>query len=250
MGQVRGDRAAGHRVGCPRRVRSGESDTDRLVQHLCSEGSSNGVCTADASLNRYFCAISSYVGGTDVSDFQLWVYDLNTYALVNVVDFGSSANAGGSISGWFEKLVRWGNAGLALASFTDPAGRKGNGGLFLIDGAAVNPNAAPDVTGGTSSAVVASMTSLSVQSAQAGSPDVSLTITGENFSPDSTACWNCNFLQFNFLPTTYVSETQLNVTIPASVRQAFFPSTQFAGSEPVLLDVSAGGKYLYVGFRR
>lgn len=289
-------------------------------------GASNGVCTADPSLGRYFCAISSYVDGTDVSDFQLWVYDLNTYSLVNVVDFGSSANAGGAISGWFEKLVRWGNAGLALASFTDPAGRKGNGGLFLIDGAAVNPNAAPDVNGGTSSTVVASMTSLSVQSAPAGSPDVSMTITGENFSPDSTACWNCDFLNFNFLPTTYLSETQLNVTIPAQVlatagvlsinsfdanassfsrsalpftvlaapasnstavsvlnlngmamswdaahqmlyvatadfdpaspnsivaidpTTATITKTQFAGSEPVLLDVSSGGKYLYVGY--
>ena len=94
-------------------------------------GSSNGVCcTADPSLGRYYCAVSFYLGGTDVSSFQLWVYDLNTFALLNVADFGASASSGGNISGWFEKLVRWGNAGLALCSSTDPAGRKGNGGLF------------------------------------------------------------------------------------------------------------------------
>ena len=289
-------------------------------------GASNGVCTADPSLGRYYCAVSFNIADTDVSDFQLWVYDLNTYALVNVVDFGSSEHAGGTISGQFENLVRWGNAGLALSSFTDPVGLLGNGGLFLIDGAAVNPNAAPDVTGGTPNTVLASMTSLSVQSAPAGSRDVDLTITGENFSPDSTACWNCNFLQFNFLPTTYVSDTQLNVTIPAQVlatagvlpinifdansymfsrtaltftvlappassatavsvlnlngmamswdaahqmlyvatadfdpaspnsivamdpATATITKTQFVGSEPASLDVSAGGKYLYVGY--
>jgi hypothetical protein len=289
-------------------------------------GASNGVCTADPSLGRYYCAVSFNVGGTDISDFQLWVYDLNTYALLSVTDFGSSGTSGGAISGWFENLVRWGNAGLALSSFTDPAGRKGNGGLFLIDGAAVNPNAAPDVTVGTPSIVLASMTSLSVQSAPAGSRDVNLTVTGENFSPDSTACWNCNFLQFNFLPTTYVSETKLNVTIPAQAlatagvlpiniwdantnsfsrtaltftvlappassatavsvlnlngtamswdeahqmlyvatadfdpaspnsivaidpATATITKTQFAGGEPALLDVSAGGKYLYIGY--
>jgi hypothetical protein len=60
------------------------------------------------------------------------------------------------------------------------------------------------------------MSSLSPQSAAAGSGDVTLTLTGQNFSPDSVACWNCGFLQFNFVPTTYVSATQLNVTIRAT----------------------------------
>jgi DNA-binding beta-propeller fold protein YncE len=40
---------------------------------------------------------------------------------------------------------------------------------------------------------------------------------GSNFTPDSVACWNCNFLQFQFLPSSFVSSQQLNVTIPASV---------------------------------
>lgn len=53
-------------------------------------GESNAACTADPSLGRYYCAVSFSVGGTDVEDFQLWTYDLNTYALQNVVDFGSS----------------------------------------------------------------------------------------------------------------------------------------------------------------
>ena len=81
----------------------------------------------------------------------------------------------------------------------------------------MNPNTAPDVSEGTPSDVQASMSALSPQSTAAGSGDVTLTLTGQDFSPDSVACWNPrNFLQFNFVPTTYVSATQLKVTIPAT----------------------------------
>jgi IPT/TIG domain len=293
---------------------------------IAETGAANAACTADASLGRYYCAVSFPVGDTDVEDFQMWVYDLNTYALLNVVDFGISANGGAQISGWFQKLVRWGNAGLALSTTTDPAGYKGKGGLFLIDGAAVNASAAPDVSSGSSTNLLSYMSSLSPQSTKAGSADLNLTITGQNFSPDSTACWNCHFQQFNFLPTTYVSPTELNVTIPASVlatadtisiavfdansnsfgltalpftilappvsssttvsvldlsgldmawdadRQLLYVATadydpvypnsivslnpasatvsktQFVGSDPAFLSISAGGQYLYVGY--
>jgi hypothetical protein len=155
---------------------------------------------------------------------------------------------------------------------------------------------------------------------------VSLAITGQNFTPDSVACWNCSSQQFNYLPTAYRSSTKLNVTIPGSLRvaaaslsisvfdastnsssrnslpftvlapptsnsttvsvlnlsgldmgwdathQMLYVSTaafdpvypnsivavnpttstisksQFAGSEPAFLDVSAGEQYLYVGY--
>lgn len=42
-------------------------------------------------------------------------------------------------------------------------------------------------------------------------------------TPDSTACWNCNYLQFRFLPTTYISSTQLSVTIPLASVSATQP---------------------------
>lgn len=269
---------------------------------------------------------SSYIPNTDIEDFQLSVYDLNSYALLSVVDFGSSEHSGGMVSGVFKKLVRWGNAGLALLSVTDPTGYKGNGGLFLIDGAAVNPGVAPDASAGISSNLLSSISSLSPEAAAVGSSDVSVVITGQNFTPDSVACWNCSPQQSNYLPTAYVSTTKLNVTIPASVLSAAGPlsisvfdastnsfsrnslpftvlapptsssttvsvlnlsgldmgwdathqmlyvstgtldpvypnsivaldpatatiaKTQFVGSEPAFLDVSADGQYLYVGY--
>jgi hypothetical protein len=174
------------------------------------------VCTADSSLGRYYCVFANQNGGTDVSLFELWVYDLNSYALIDRVLFGASAGVPpSSVTGGLNHLIRWGNAGLALVTNTEPY--KGNGGLFLIDGAAVNPNAAPDVSSGVSPLSYTSMTSLMPLQASVGSQDVTVTIKGNNFTQTSTACWNCNYLQFQFLPTSYVSVQQLNVTIPASL---------------------------------
>ncbi len=187
------------------------------------------ACTADSTLNRYYCVTVYSNSGVDVYPVELWVFDLNTYALINRVSFGTVLGESGgnqpssSITGSPRKLLRWGNAGLALitssgAEFGTPlsAAPYGAGGVFLIDGAAVNPNVAPDVASGSSPGSYASLSSLSPQAATAGSGDVTLTINGAGFSPDSTACWNCSFLQFQFLPTSYVNSTQLNVTMPAS----------------------------------
>ncbi len=174
------------------------------------------ACTADPSLGRYYCFVTYNLDGTDVTLFELWVFDLNTSALLNRVYFGASAGLLVSpITGTPTHLVRWGNAGLALTTSTYPD--VGNGGLFLIDGAAVNPNAAPDSSSGTAAKPYASMASMMPQQATAGSGDVTVAINGSNFTSDSTACWNCNYLQFQYLPTFYVNSQQLNVTIPASL---------------------------------
>ncbi|MES2220405.1 MAG: hypothetical protein V4587_05500, partial [Acidobacteriota bacterium] len=179
----------------------------------------NKACTADSSLNRYYCVTTYTVGGTDVTSVELWVFNLNTYALVNRIFFGdilseSTSQPDTSITGQIKRLVRWGNAGLAL--ITQTYVDEGNGGIYLIDGAAVNPGVPPDVTSGTTINSYASLRSMSPQETTVGSADVTVTINGAGFSPDSTACANCSFLQFEFLPTTYVSPTQLNVAIPAA----------------------------------
>jgi hypothetical protein len=56
-----------------------------------------------------------------------------------------------------------------------------------------------------------SLTSISPTSAPAGSPDVTLTINGNNFSSNSVVAWNGTSLASSF-----VSSTQLTATIPAS----------------------------------
>jgi hypothetical protein len=106
------------------------------------------VCTADSSLARYYCVFAYSDGGTDVNLFELWIYDLNSYALIDRIYFGASAGIpASSVTGSMVALTRWGNAGLALV--TNTGAYYGNGGLFLIDGAAINPNAPSDVPSGT-----------------------------------------------------------------------------------------------------
>lgn len=178
------------------------------------------ACTADNSLARYYCMTTYSNSGTDVYLNELWVFDLNTHALLDRVKFGSvigsnSTQSVSSITGTPWRLRRWGNAGLAL--FTIGGAPYGNGGIFLIDGAVVNPNVAADVSSGSSPASYSSLTSISPQGASAGSQDVTVTITGTNFTAESAAnCDTCNYLQTQ-LPTSYVSPTQLNITIPASL---------------------------------
>jgi hypothetical protein len=176
----------------------------------------NPACTPDSSAGRYYCVVAYNVGGTDVSAFELWVFDSNTYAVLNRVYFGVSAGQPlSSITGQPTHLVRWGDAGLALTTITAPY--LGNGGLFLIDGAAINSASAPDFSSGTPAPSYAWLTSLTPQQAPTSSQDVAITIKGSNFTQDSTACWSCNYLQFRYLPTSYISPNQVSVTIPANL---------------------------------
>ena len=173
------------------------------------------ACTADSLLGRYYCVEAFDVGG-DLFSYELFVFDLNTYALLDRVSFGSSAGSGVSpIMGAPGHLVRWGNAGLALTTTSEVY--RGNGGVFLIDGLAVNPNAPPDVSSGVPTVSYIWMASLTPQQASVGNGAVTVTINGTNFTPTSSACWNCSYIQLQYLPTTYVSSQQLKVTIPASL---------------------------------
>jgi hypothetical protein len=183
------------------------------------------ACTADSGVGRYYC----------VTPFELWVFDLNSYALLNRAYLGTTAGSSqSSVSGAPSWLVRWGNAGLAVVTTERPY--DGNGGVFLIDGAAVNPNVAPDTTGGSGNGSYAWLSSLTPASATVASGDVQVTINGTGFSPDSTACWNCNYLQFRYLPTAYVSSTQLNVTIPVA---------SVSSTEPLEISVFDQGSNLF-----
>jgi hypothetical protein len=190
------------------------------------------TCTADSSLGRYYCVVSYPLGGGDVQKFEMWVYDLASHALVDRVSFGASAGGPpSSVTGLPMWLVRWGNAGLALSTIDDTV--RGKGGFFLIDGAAVNPNVAPDTTTGTPSLFYSWMTSITPQQVSATNADVTVTVNGTNFAPDSTVCYFCGYLQQQYLPTSYVSPQQLKATIPASMLTASANLT----SGPISLNV-------------
>ncbi len=170
-----------------------------------SVDTSDFQCVGDQSLGRYFC----------VTPTQLLVYDLYHYQLLERVNLSTPITQG------LGRLVRWGTSGLAVIGKNSTSDSTG-GGLFLIDGAAINPKAAPDVpveTAGTAVTPYPSLASLTPQSAPLGSSDVTVTINGANFTPGSAACLNCDILQPQTLSTTYVSPTQLIATIPAAQLQ-------------------------------
>jgi hypothetical protein len=170
----------------------------------------------------------------------MWVYDLSTYALVNRISFGTSVGVSLSpVTGLPLWMVRWGNAGLALSTISDPV--RGKGGLFLIDGAGVNPDVPPDVSSGGAAISYAWMTSLTPQQVSAGSADVTVTIIGTNFTQDSTVCYFCGYGQAQYLPTAYVSPQQLKVTIPASMLTA----SALLTPGPIILNVFDPGTNVY-----
>lgn len=127
--------------------------TARLLGRFPLPGSA--ACTEDGTLQRYYCATAYFDGGSDVLLYELWVYDLNSYAFIERTYFGwRSSGSGGSnaaFTGQPRKLVRWGNSGLALITTDDGMGF-GPSGLFLFDGNAVNPNVPPDVSSGIAGA--------------------------------------------------------------------------------------------------
>lgn len=175
-------------------------------------GGAEDACTADPSLGRYYCVITSY-------QYELWVFDMSTYTLLNRVLLGTNESRSTSpITGQPWRLVRWGNAGLALITLA--AVYEGNSGLFLIDGAAINPSSIGDFSSGTAGPAYSWMGSLAPSQVQAGTGNVNVTVTGSGFTPDSVACLLCNGVQNQYLPTTYVSAQELSATVPASALAA------------------------------
>ncbi len=162
-------------------------------------------CIGDQSLGRYFC----------LNPTELMVFDLYQYRLLERVNLSNQLPSG------LGRLVRWGTSGLAVIGKSTSSGDPG--GLFLIDGAAINPKAAADTSAGTAVTAYPSLASLMPQSSPLGSPDVTVTINGANFTPDSAACLNCDITQPQTLSTTYVSPTQLLATIPAAQLQVAGP---------------------------
>ena len=136
-----------------------------------------------------------YAGGLgELVDLAITSYGVKSLAMQTTLAFPS-------INGdELYSLTRWGNNGFA---FVVPFVYTGAGGIYLTrsDGLTNQQLLNP----------VPSLLSLSPSSANAGDPAVVLTVKGTNFLPASTVAWNGAAL-----PTTYISGTQLMVSIPAS----------------------------------
>jgi hypothetical protein len=119
------------------------------------------------------------------------------------------------LSGHPSQFLRWGNAGLAFNMSNSTAGNwlldPGAGPIYLVDGAFVNSSVPSDFNTGTELPVAPGLTSISPQSAAAGSAVTTLTVSGNNFDSGATVTWSGAALQ-----TTLVSSTRLQATIPAA----------------------------------
>jgi hypothetical protein len=153
---------------------------------------------ADATAKRTFILESQYQPVQSGYVYPAVVsYDPSTFKLAGAIYFNLSTNP--------LSPARWGSDGFAFLTglsytgdFTNPNAESQ---LVLFRSSLATPGIATIVT----------VTSLSPASVAAGSPALTLTVNGSGFGTGSTVLWN-GLVR----PTTFVSASQLTVTIPAA----------------------------------
>lgn len=161
-------------------------------------------------------------------NFSIQAFDQKTYALLRTIEVPNSV----SLQGMITSFMRWGKAGLAFGVLHPNYVTTGKiGGIFLVDGSFVNPTAAADTVYATPIQPFPVLASISPQTATAGSVDVTLTVTGSGFESGAQVYWGANPL-----PTTVLSTTRLQATIPAS-------RLAYAGSYPIMLSNGDAATY-------
>jgi hypothetical protein len=115
-------------------------------------------------------------------------------------------------------LVRWGTAGLAF---------NGGNSIYILDGPFVTPGAMPDVSTGSYVTPVPQLSALTPESVVAGSPNVTITLTGRNFTPATTVSWRDLSLE-----TTVMSNTEVQAVIPAAALSAATAGPLYVQNSP------------------
>ena len=164
--------------------------------------------TIDVTGGRIFFLGSNFYPNNTV---DIEAFDLNTYTFLNAI-------APPGLSG--SRIARWGGSGLAVA---------GGSQIFLIDGTFVNSTGTAS-NSGLYVGVSPTLTSLSRATAAAGDGPTTVTLSGQNFSQAAVVTWNSLSL-----PVTWLSSTQISVTLPASALAspvaATFSVTNGSGTE-------------------
>jgi hypothetical protein len=99
-------------------------------------------------------------------------------------------------------LIRWGTAGLAFNLGSC---------IYILDGPFVTPGAVATSTSGSYATPPPQLSGLSPETVVAGSPDVTLTLMGQNFTAATIVNW-----RGNQLATTVVNNTEVQAVIPAA----------------------------------
>ncbi len=150
---------------------------------------------------------------------QIAVFDQDRFTAEGVIELPAVDNSSPAPGSGAACLIRWGTAGLAFNTGTN---------IYILDGPFVTPGAPPASTTGTYATPPPQLSGLSPESVVAGSPDVTITITGQNFTAATTVSWNNNNLA-----TTVVSNTQVQAVIPAAALTA-------PASEPLFVENGPG----------
>jgi hypothetical protein len=155
----------------------------------------------DSNLNRFYTVLEIFgPGGT--SAFQIQSFDQTQFRPLSTIVIPNA-------TGYLSNFIRWGQSGLAFVTSGQASTAQGN--LYILDGGFVNPSGAPDTTVGTTLDPVPTLTAISPLTATVGAESLTLTVTGRDFSGQSTLYWNGIAL-----PTTQQNGTTLTAVVPAS----------------------------------
>ena len=170
----------------------------------------NAFAVDSAQRRVYFLGSPLYpdgVNGIDAGEgAQITVYDQDHYtsegAIVLPAATGQSSNGGTAPLIVYPYLIRWGTAGLAFNLGSC---------IYILDGPFVTPGAVATSTSGSYATPPPQLSGLSPETVVAGSPDVTITLTGQNFTAATIVNW-----RGNNLATTVLNNTQVQAVIPAA----------------------------------
>jgi hypothetical protein len=173
---------------------------------LGSFGMGSNTFTIDTAQHLvYLLGGTYYPNGVNIleenGNAEIYIYDQDRFTLLNTIVLPEVSYAPGPAVD-APAMIRWGTAGLAFNS---------DASIYILDGPVVTPGATPTSDSGNYVEPPPQLAGLSPESVVAGSPDVALTLTGQNFTPATSVSWS-NYT----LATTYVSNTQVQVVIPAA----------------------------------
>ncbi len=159
------------------------------------------LSVVDSALNRIYVLLEVAKPGGGVI-FQIQSFDKTNFQCLSTIYVPAG-------NGYPTNFIRWGQSGLAFV--TNQTSNSGAGSLYLLDGAFVNPTGVPDSVVGNPILPTPTLTSINPLTATVGGGGATVTITGRDFSAQSTVFWNGNPL-----PTTMLSSTELSAQIPAT----------------------------------
>ena len=193
----------------------------------------NGVftrCVPDSSQPKIFCVGLSKYG------YLIESFDKSTLRRLNTILLPQ-------VTGEVVKLIRWGQAGLAFNTRPSVLTSASPGSIYIVDGEFVNSSTQTNTFPAVPVQVLPVLTSITPQSAPAGSSNLTVSIYGSNFVPGALVYWNSFLPTQAVLPTTFINSGQLQVTLSSSqLTSAGYNSVTVANGPPAnttLDDVAA-----------